>query len=157
MGTQAPSRDKGFYFMGLRQGSRGAPSSWIHLSSVIVNILRKLKHGAHIIDPMTGSLIHSVGVMFVNNSDLYCWVESMQSAEELYETIQAETKMCGDLLLATGGCLKPEQCFWYMLEYECREGEWIPGELVDWKLMIPVDDGSQKPRLSLGPHEREKH
>jgi uncharacterized membrane protein YgcG len=33
----------GFYFMGLGQGSRGASPSWVSLSSVIVNILRKLK------------------------------------------------------------------------------------------------------------------
>ena len=79
--------------MGLGQGSRGAPLSWICLSSVIVNILRKLKHGAHILDPMTKSLIHSVGAMFVDDSDLYCWVESMPSAEDLYETIQTEIKM----------------------------------------------------------------
>ena len=61
-----------FYFMGLGQGSRGAPPSWICLSSVIVNILRKLKRGAHIMDPVTGLLTHSVGNIFVNDSDLYC-------------------------------------------------------------------------------------
>ena len=58
--------------MGLGQESRGAPPSWICLSSVIVNILRNLKHGAHLIDPMTASLIPSVGAMFVDDSDLYC-------------------------------------------------------------------------------------
>ena len=142
--------------MGLGQGSRGAPPSWMCLSSAIVNILRKLKHGAHILDPMTGSLIHSVGAMFVDDLDLYCWVESMPSAEDLYETIQIETKMWGDLLLATGGCLKPEKCFWYMLDYECCEGEWRPRELVDWELMIPMDDGSKKPICSLSPHESRK-
>ena len=147
---------EGSYFMGLGQGSRGAPPSWICLSSVIVNILRKLQHGAHIMDPMTGSLIHTVGVMFVDDSDLYCWVESMPSAEDLYETIQTETKMWGDLLLATGGCLKPEKCFWYMLDYECREGEWIPRHLVNWELMIPMEDGTKKPIYSLSPHESRK-
>ena len=45
---------EGSCFMGLGQGSRGAPPSWIRSSSVIVNILRKLKYGAHILDPMTG-------------------------------------------------------------------------------------------------------
>ena len=43
--------------------------------------------------------------MFVDDLDLYCWVESMPSAEDLYETIQAETKMWGDLLLALGDTL----------------------------------------------------
>ena len=43
-----------------------------------------------------------------------------------------------------------------MLDYECCEGEWEPREVVDWELMIPVDDGSQKPIYSLGPHESRK-
>ena len=79
--------------MSLGQGNRGPPPSWICLSSVIVNILRKLKHGVHIVYPMVGILIHSVGAMFVDDSDLY---------------YRAETKIRGDLLLSTGGCLKQE-------------------------------------------------
>ena len=94
--------------------------------------------------------------MFVDDSELYCWVESMSSAEELYETIQAETKMWEDILLATGRCLKPETCFWYILDYERCEGEWTPRELVDWELMIPVDNGSQKPILNLSPYDSRK-
>ena len=43
-----------------------------------------------------------------------------------------------------------------MLDYECCEGKWEPRELVDWKLMIPVNDGSQKPMHSLGPQESRK-
>ena len=92
----------------------------------------------------------------MDDSDMYCWAESMPSAEDLYETIQTETKMWGDLLLATGGCLKPEKCFWYMLDYECCEGECKPREIVDWELMIPIDDGSLKPIYSLSPHESRK-
>ena len=110
-GSSTFTRGKGFYFMGMGQSSRGAPPSWICPSSVIVGILRKLKHGTRIIDLMTRSLIHSVGAMFVDDSDLYCQVKYMQSAEKLYKTIQAETKMWRDLLLATRGCLKPEKMF----------------------------------------------
>ena len=135
------------YFMGLGQGSKEAPPPWICLSSVIVNILRKLQHGAHIVDQMTGILIHSVG------ADLCCWVESMSSAKEPYETIQAETQMWGDLLLATGECLKPENisgtCY---VDHECCEGKWEPRELVNWGLMIRVNDGNKKPICRLGPH-----
>ena len=46
----------------------------------------------------------------------FIYLESMPSAEELYKTIQTETNMWGDLLLVTGGCLKPEKYFWYMLD-----------------------------------------
>ena len=43
-----------------------------------------------------------------------------------------------------------------MLDYECCDGEWKPRELVNWELMIPVDDGSQKPIYSLSPHKSRK-
>ena len=43
-----------------------------------------------------------------------------------------------------------------MLDYECCEDEWSPRELVDWKLMIPMDDGTKKPIYSLSPHESRK-
>ena len=43
-----------------------------------------------------------------------------------------------------------------MLDYECCEGEWKPRGLVNLELMIPVDDGSQKPICSLSPHESRK-
>ena len=59
-------------------------------------------------------------------------------------------------MLATGGCLKPEKCFWYILDHECCEGEWVPRELVNWELLIPMDDGSQRPSFSLSPHENRK-
>ena len=59
-------------------------------------------------------------------------------------------------MLVTGGCLKPEKCFWYMLDYECSDGEWLPRELLDWELMISMDDGTQQPIYSLSPHESKK-
>ena len=142
--------------MGLGRGSRGAPLSRVCLSSVIVNVLRALDYGVHISDPITGALIHSVGAMSVNDSDLYCWIESMESAEEMYEQIQKETTAWGHLLVVTGGYLKPEKRCWYMLDYECNDGVWTPRELVDWKLMIPVDDGTAQPILSLSPEENKK-
>ena len=115
------------------------------MSSVIVNILRKLGNGARMLDPITRKLIHSVGAMFVDDTDLYCWVESMRSAEELYETIQEETKMWSELLLATGGCLKPEKCFWYALDYECCEGEW----LLSSGLGITDTNGRWQPKTNI--------
>ena len=56
------------YIMGLGQGSRGAPPSWLQISSVIVNIQRALGYGAKIIDPITKLLIHTIGALFVDDT-----------------------------------------------------------------------------------------
>ena len=53
-------------------------------------------------------------------------------------------------------CWLLEDAFWCILDYERCEGEWTPRELVDWELMIPVDNGSQKPILNLSPYDSRK-
>ena len=60
------------YPMGLGQGSREAPVSWIQFSAVIVNVLKRLEFGAMIVDPITRNVIHTAGSMFVDDTHLYC-------------------------------------------------------------------------------------
>jgi hypothetical protein len=39
------------YMMGLGQGNRAAPPSWMQLSAVLVNVFKQLKLGALLLDP----------------------------------------------------------------------------------------------------------
>ena len=59
------------YMMGLEQGNRAAPPSWIQLSAVLVNAFKQLELGALISDPITLEMIHTIRALFVNNTDLY--------------------------------------------------------------------------------------
>jgi len=59
------------YMMGLGQGNRAAPPSWIQLSAVLVNVFKQLNLGTLIQDPITAEVIHSMGALFVNDTDLY--------------------------------------------------------------------------------------
>ena len=43
-----------------------------------------------------------------------------------------------------------------MLDYECNDGVWTPRELVNWKLMITLDDCTEEPILSLSLGESKK-
>ena len=46
------------YMMGLGQGNRAAPPSWIQLSAVLVNVYKQLGLGTNLHDPMTNDRIH---------------------------------------------------------------------------------------------------
>jgi hypothetical protein len=59
------------YIMGIGQGNRAAPLSWIQLSTVLVNTFKQLNLGALIQDPITEEVIHSMGALFVDNTNLY--------------------------------------------------------------------------------------
>jgi hypothetical protein len=52
---------------------------------------------------------------------------------------------CPHLLNATGGALKPEKCFWYLIDYICKEGEWKYAEMVPREMVITNPDGTKSP------------
>jgi hypothetical protein len=57
--------------MGLRQGNRAAPPSWIQLSAIMVTVFKQLNLGAIINDPISDVLIHSMGALFVDDTNMY--------------------------------------------------------------------------------------
>ncbi len=61
--------------MGLRQGNRAAPPSWIQLSAIMVTVFIQLNLGAKVKDPILETLIHSMEALFVNDTNMYTWRE----------------------------------------------------------------------------------
>jgi hypothetical protein len=112
------------YMMGLGQGNRAAPPSWIQLSAVLVNVYKQLGLGTDLHDPFTDERIHSMGAMYVDDLDMYTWRDAITDPFELMLQAQQEVTQWSLLLNATGGALKLEKCFWYLLDYTCYEGEW---------------------------------
>jgi hypothetical protein len=64
------------YMMEFGQGNRAAPPSWIQLSAVLVNAFNQLNLSSLIQDPITAEVIHSMGALFVDNTNLYTWQEN---------------------------------------------------------------------------------
>jgi hypothetical protein len=65
-----------------------------------------------------------MGAMFIDKLDLYTWKDNITDPVELMMQAQWEVSQWSLLLNATGGALKPKKCFWYLLDYTCKEGEW---------------------------------
>jgi len=133
------------YMMVLGQGNRAAPPSWIQLSAVLVNVYKQLNLSALIMDPITAAMIYSMGALFVDDTNLYTWREGLLDPGELWCQAQLELEQWSCLLNATGGALKPEKCFWYLLDYECKDGEWTYAEMVPHEMVITNPDGTKSP------------
>ena len=130
--------------MGLGQGNRAAPPSWIQLSAVLVNVFKQLELGATVVDPITQELIHSMGTLFVDDTGLYMWKDDLRDPGELWLQTQLELTQWSTLLNAKGGALKPKKCFWYMLDYTCKEdGEWSYAEMTPRQLFVTNPDGTK--------------
>jgi hypothetical protein len=61
------------YMMGLGQGNGAAPSLWIQLSAIMATVFKQLNLGAILNDPILNVLIHSMGALFVDDTDMYTW------------------------------------------------------------------------------------
>ena len=57
--------------------------------------------------------------------------------------VQQEITQWSLLLNATRGALKPEKCFWYLLDYTCIEGKWAYTVHSDFKLSVTNPDRSR--------------
>jgi hypothetical protein len=79
------------YMMGLRQGNRAAPPSWIQLSAIMVTVFKQLDLGAKIKDPILDTLIHLIGALFVNNTNMYTLREEILDPGELW--VQTQIKL----------------------------------------------------------------
>ena len=84
-----------------------------------------------------------MGAMFVDDLDLFMWKEDITAPFKLMLQAQKDITQWSLLLTATGGALKPETCFWYLLDYTCIEGKWAYAVHLDFELSVTNLDGSR--------------
>jgi hypothetical protein len=78
------------YIMGLSQVNIAAPPSWIQLSRIMVTVFKQLNLGAIINILISDILIHSMGALFINNTNMYTWREYILVPGELWAQTQIE-------------------------------------------------------------------
>jgi hypothetical protein len=148
--------------MGLGQGNRAAPPSWIQLSLVMVNVFKKLGRGVLLTEPITSKMTHTMRALFVDNTDLYSWKDDIRKQAELWVHSQLDLQMWSCLLNVTGGKLKAKKCYWYTLNYKCTKGKWIYAKMVTKEMLITNLDESKSPikqeevnvsKKTLGVHD----
>jgi hypothetical protein len=133
------------YMMGLRQGNRAAPPLWIQLSAIMVIVFKQLNLEAISNDPISDVLILTMEALFVNNTNMYTWREHILDPGELWAQTQLKIEHWSCLFNVAGGALKPENFWWYLLNYNCVDGEWTYADIVPRDLFITNPDGTKSP------------
>ena len=111
-------------FQGLCQGNGAAPAGWAVISIVILGAHKKKGHGGHFVCPISRRTGHLSAILFVDDNDLiHVDMGKDQSADEAAYDLQRSIDSWGQLLMASGGSLKPEKCF-FLSDIVCVEGRW---------------------------------
>jgi hypothetical protein len=109
--------------MGLTQGSGASPGAWSAISTVIVGAYKQQGYGAQLYSGWSGEDVYLAALLYVDDTDL---LHSPPTANlptvALVQWVQNAITCWANLLQATGGSLKPQKCYWYLLSYKFVNG-----------------------------------
>ena len=115
-------------YQGALQGNGAAPTSWVIISTPLLNMLRAAGHGCKITSAISKEESHSVGFAFVDDTDITtCYLnnQEVQEDEVMHEMQQAMNRWAGGLK-ATGGAIDTGEKTWvYPISFKFDEsGKW---------------------------------
>ena len=108
------------------QGNGAAPAGWAVISITIINAHNNKGHGGKFLCSISQHMGHLAAILFVENNGLiHIDMDQDQTAAEAHEDLQASFNSWGKLLIASGGSLKPEKCFLYLISFVWNSrGKW---------------------------------
>ena len=98
---------------GLNQGNRATSHCWSILSALLVLIQRKRGHIATITTPISRIISTVMGLLYVDDTDLFIFDAAIEMPHELWLRSQAALSSWGTLLIGTGGAAKPDKSWSY--------------------------------------------
>ena len=147
-------------YQGLCQGNGKAPV-WCVISIVILNCHKVKGHGAKFLAPVSKVRKDLAAVLFVDETDLlHVDMTREENVWEAFEAMQESVSGWGELLIATGGALKPIKCFLHLVSFDWDEkGNWSYAnheEDKGAKILVPMPDGREEAISNLGCSEERK-
>ena len=132
---------------GMCQGNGASPAAWLVTSIPMISAHKRKGHSAYFIAPISGQSCHLAGGLFVDDTDLFhLSMTQTESVIEAHGHLQESIINWGNLLLATGGALKPAKCSYYLVSFRWKsDGSWTYelNELnEDLAIGVPMLDGS---------------
>ncbi len=133
---------------GLCQGNRALPAGWAVISICILQAHGRKGHGVKFLCPITNLQQHLSAILYVNYTDiLHIDLTKDKSTDEVHTAIQSSVSSWGNLLIATGGVLQPNTCFYLIILFKWNNGEWRYAENStrdNLRVTVPLLNGSSE-------------
>ena len=100
---------------------------------------------------MTRVGLDAMGVLFVDDTDLFTMNECVKSGYGIWEEAKRALTAWSKRLISPGGMLKPEKCFCYLVDYDWGvDGSWAYIELIQEEvLLVPQANNTSTPIVQL--------
>jgi hypothetical protein len=104
---------------GLCQGNGASPAGWAVISMCILLAHGKNGHGAKFLCRITKIQQHLSAILYVDDTDiLHFDLTKDESIDDVHVAIQDSVNSWGNLLIAMGGVLQPNKCFYSIISFE---------------------------------------
>jgi hypothetical protein len=135
---------------GMCQGNGAAPAGWTVDSIAMICAHKRKGHGVHLRCPITKKSIHLAGMLFVDDTDLeHLDLNKTESTADVHSALQESIINWGNLLLATGGALKPMKCFYHIISFVWKpDGSWQYNNnkgTPELGIVVPLGNGTFAP------------
>lgn len=107
----------------------------------MIQILRDLGFGFSWLTSLTWSALSYVGFAFVDDTDLiHSSMNSSVPGEVLASDAQKMLTWWIELLEGTGGALRPDKSFWYLVDFKFSKGRWRYRTSADMPGLLEVSE-----------------
>jgi hypothetical protein len=107
-------------------------------------------HMSTTVSLISGEVIEFMGEIYVDDTNLLTFPLEEWDIGAVLRQAQVNLDKWLRLLIATGGSLNPDKCYWYSISYVCKEGVWeYDKNASSYKLSIPLPDGSREEIIHL--------
>jgi hypothetical protein len=106
---------------GLCQGNGATPTGWAVVSRTILHAHKRKGHRMKIVCPVSKLKGHVTAVLYVDDTDVnYLDLGKEKTVEEAHAWLQESVLNWGNLLITTGGSLKPSKYFYHLISFDFR-------------------------------------
>ena len=136
-------------FQGTLQGNGASPTTWVIISSVLLDMMRTLVFGGKFILPISGTSHSMVAFAYVDDTDIITFdMEKERTLEETMEKMQEAIQAWEGGLKATGGAIVPAKSWVYPIDFKFNQkGEWSYKSLEDIDTQFEVQDCNDQVQL----------
>ncbi len=135
---------------GMCQGNGAALAGWTVDSIAMIRAHKRKGHGVHLQCPIMKKSMHLARTLFVDDTDLeHLDLNKMESTTKAHSALQKSIINWGNLLLATGGALKPSKCFYQIISFAWKpDGSWQYENnegVSELDIIVPLGNGTFAP------------
>ena len=125
------------------QGSPAAPPMWIALTIIVLNMLTSYEPGVTVVFAISATILTFSAILYVDDTDLFTLKKDDETVPEMLTRAQTLTSRWVEAMWATGAALRPEKCWWCLVDFTWKGSKWRYNfyDDNDVSLLVRDDDG----------------